>query len=87
MNATVAVYLDDVLVVPTQPTCSDATPCNLQNPKDGGAAPYRQIIGSLFRPAGRTTTLQILISRVSSPPARPMLDDTVLDLVTLTQVS
>ncbi|MCJ1312611.1 Phosphatidylinositol 4-kinase type 2-beta [Agyrium rufum] len=88
-NTTVTVYLGDIVILPTQLTCTDATQCNLPtNPPDpeGG---YRHVVAPalITPPANGMAVLKFVIVRASTGPGGPPLQDTLLDFVTLTKVS
>ena len=90
-NATVAAYLDDVMIVPTQRTCSSATPCNLPSyhgPSDSDVG-FRLVTAPelVTPPASGIGVLKVVISRFSTAPGNPQLQDSFVDYVTLVKVS
>ena len=88
-NTTVAVYLNDALIVPTQLTCTDATQCNLPTVVNDTEAGYRLVTAPnlITPPPSGIGILKFVFIRASTAPGDPPLQDTILDYVTLTKVS
>ena len=83
-NTTVAAYLDDVMIVPTQLTCSDAAQCDI--PATNG---WRLVTAPdlITPPENGIAILKLVFVRASTAPGDPPLQDTFLDYVTITKVS
>ena len=88
-NTTVAVYLNDALIVPTQLTCVNANQCNLSPVLNDTEAGYRQVTAPnlITPPASGWGILKFVLTRASTADGDPPLQDTILDYVTLTKVA
>lgn len=92
-NSNVTVYLNDQVIVPTQPACTSRAQCNKPTPKkpEGFEAGFRQLTASVTAPPAGSATLKIVISRDVGGNTQPggydvfHTADTLLDLITLTK--
>ncbi|KAL8790749.1 MAG: hypothetical protein Q9195_006227 [Heterodermia aff. obscurata] len=93
-NNNVTVYLNDQVIIPTQPACTSRAQCNKPTPKKpvGYDDGFRQLTGSVTASAG-SATLKIVIGRDVSGNTQPggydvyHTADTLLDLITLTKAA
>lgn len=85
-DTTITVYLDDVVIIPTQLTCSSFEDCNAPGAKDLVQLGYRQIQATFTTPAETSGVLKFVFDLGSTIEGITAIYASLLDDVTLTQV-
>ena len=84
-GTSITVYLDDVVIVPTQLTCSDFGACTTPAVKSGLKVGYREI-QTIITPTATTGTLKFVFTLNAAAAGNSALYATVLDDITLKKV-